>query len=146
MVNRRIRKWANERKISEQKPNNNSWKFLITLLSVSFYLMRVFGTKGYPMHKIEELIEYCEAKRDGDENGVIDSIADSRIFDANELIKEGMSITDVDEEVLKVIESRTGKWDDKQGKFIKDKSDEARARWYEPDYINNCQYKCKEVL
>lgn len=37
-------------------------------------------------------------------------------------------------ETIKEIESRTGKYDNKLKKFVKDTSDEAKAKWYKADY------------
>lgn len=37
-------------------------------------------------------------------------------------------------ETIKEISSRTGKWDDERKKFIKDTSDEAKAKWYKANY------------
>lgn len=42
------------------------------------------------------------------------------------------------QETIKEISSRTGKWNSELGKFEKDTSDEAKARWYKADYS-----KCK---
>jgi hypothetical protein len=42
------------------------------------------------------------------------------------------------DEILKEIESRTGAYDEKQGKWIKDKSPEAQAKWYKADF-SNCE-------
>jgi len=38
------------------------------------------------------------------------------------------------DEVIKVVESRIGEWNDEVGKFIKDTSPEAQAKWYVPNY------------
>jgi len=56
----------------------------------------------------------------------------------NKLVNDGYDIRLVMDEVLKVLESRTGTWSDEAGKFLKDESLEAKALWYEPDYS-----KCK---
>ena len=37
-------------------------------------------------------------------------------------------------ETIKEISSRTGAYDEKAKKWIKDSSDEARAKWYQADY------------
>lgn len=42
------------------------------------------------------------------------------------------------QETIKEISSRTGKYDDEAKKWIKDTSDEAKAKWYKADYS-----KCK---
>jgi len=43
-------------------------------------------------------------------------------------------------ETLKVVESRTGVWDEEHGKFQKDTSPKAKLGWYKPDY-NNARFK-----
>ena len=42
------------------------------------------------------------------------------------------------EEVIKHISSRIGKWDETIKKFVKDTSEEAKAKWYEHDF-NKCK-------
>ena len=113
----RLKGWSDSRGISQQIPNRN----------------------GYIANKVEELGEYADAMKLSDENEAIDAIADSMVFDATELVKMGYDIEKVLNEVLLVVESRTGVWDDYNNKFQKDKSPEAQARWYKPDYINNCK-------
>jgi len=113
----RLRAWAISRGIAKQKPDRN----------------------GFVANITEELGEYLEAFKSGDQNGKIDAIADIRVFCATELVKEGYDIEKVDNEVLCVVESRIGAWDETNNKFQKDMSNEAMANWYEPDYD-----KCKD--
>ena len=113
----RLRAWTISRGIAKQEPNRNAFCANIT----------------------EELGEYLEAFKRGDENEIIDAIADIRVFCATELVKMGYDIELVDDEVLKVIESRVGEWDEVNNKFQKDTSLEAKLNWYEPVYKN-----CKE--
>lgn len=40
------------------------------------------------------------------------------------------------EEVIKHISSRTGRWDESIKKFVKDTSEEAKAKWYEPNFAS----------
>ena len=40
------------------------------------------------------------------------------------------------EEVIKHISSRTGAWDESIKKFVKDTSEEAKAKWYEPNFAS----------
>jgi len=115
----RVEAWSGTRGITQQKPDRN----------------------GYVTNKVEELGEYAEAMKKNDVNGIIDAIADSMIFDMTELLKMGMDIELVLEEVLCVIESRTGAWSEKDKKFIKNDSPEAKLRWHIPNYIENCKAK-----
>ena len=111
-ISDRLRAWSISRGIAKQEPNRNAFVANIT----------------------EELGEYLEAFKKGNEDEVVDAIADIRVFCATELVKMGYNIDRVDEEVLQVIESRTGEWNEEMGKFIKDTSEEAKAGWYEPFY------------
>ena len=52
----------------------------------------------------------------------------------NKMITMGYNPILVMDEVLKVVESRTGAWDDTAKKFQKDMSPEAKAKWYKPNY------------
>lgn len=115
-ISNRLRAWAISRGIAKQEPNRNAFVANIT----------------------EELGEYLEAFKKGNQNEIVDAIADIRVFCATELVKMGYDIEKVDNEVLMVIESRVGVWDDVNGKFQKDESKEAIAEWYEPDYMTNC--------
>lgn len=114
----RLRAWAISRGISEQQPDRN----------------------GFVANITEELGEYLDAFKNSDEDGIVDAIADIRVFCATELVKMGYDIEMVDSEVTKVIESRIGEWDETNNKFQKDTSEEAKANWYEP-----CYRKCKEL-
>lgn len=114
----RLRAWAISRGIAMQQPDRN----------------------GFVANITEELGEYLEAFKNGDQDGKIDAIADIRVFCATELVKEGYDIEKVDNEVLLVVESRIGEWDETNNKFQKDTSEEAKANWYEP-----CYKKCKEL-
>ena len=108
----RLRAWAISRGIAKQEPNRNAFVANIT----------------------EELGEYLEAFKSGNQNEIVDAIADIRVFCATELVKMGYDIEKVDNEVLKVVESRTGEWDDINNKFQKDTSPEAKLGWHEPYY------------
>ena len=63
----RLRAWTISRGIAAQEPNRNAFCANIT----------------------EELGEYLEAFKSGNQNEVIDAIADIRVFCATELVKMG---------------------------------------------------------
>ena len=138
----RINSWSDSRGISCQAPSENDWEFVRQDLYDLHEHFSNSGVSGYVLNVIEELTEYAHAKASNDENGVIDAIADNIIFANTELLKEKYEPQLVANEVLMVVESRTGSWCDTQGKFIKDKSPDAQARWYEPNYVG----KCKRVV
>jgi hypothetical protein len=50
------------------------------------------------------------------------------------MVTMGYDPEKVMDEVIKVLESRTGEWDNANGKFQKDTSPEAQAKWYTADY------------
>ena len=131
---KRLKDWSDSRGISQQEVSVNDWSAITPVLDTIHSSLKENGVQGYVLNKIEELVEYCEAMRDGDENGAVDAIADSSVFDATELVKMGYDIDKTMNEVLMVVESRTGQWDESLGKFIKDGSPE-----YEPDYVKNCK-------
>lgn len=108
----RFKSWADSRRISEQAPDRN----------------------GFVANITEELGEYLEATKQKDFDETIDAICDIVTFSLTELTKYDVSIPRALDEVLKVIESRVGQWDDVNNKFQKDVSPEAKANWYTPNY------------
>ncbi len=113
----RLRTWAVDRGIADQQPDRN----------------------GFVANITEELGEYLEAFKKGNVNDVVDAIADIRVFCATELVKMGYDIEKVEDEVLCVIESRTGSWDATNNKFQKDMSTKATSNWHFANYKD-----CKE--
>lgn len=134
----RVIAWSDSRGISKQEPFRGSLRVSTNAIRKTHTQLQHEGVSGYVLNKLEELQEYCEAT---EENDRIDAIGDSMIYDMTEMLKEGYDISKVFNEVLIVIESRTGHWDDKLGKFVKDSSKEALARRYKPDYVKNCKQK-----
>jgi len=63
---------------------------------------------------------------------VVDALCDIKVFASGSIRKLGYDADIAMDETLKEIESRVGKQID--GKFVKDKSDEAKAKWYKADY------------
>lgn len=58
----------------------------------------------------------------------------------NEALKLGYDFYNCMLETIEEISSRTGHYDENIHKFVKDKSDEAKAKWYKPNYE---KYKIK---
>ena len=135
----RIKNWSNSRGVSNQKIPNNDWVVAYNVLAKTHVELKTANVSGYLLNKVEEAIEYAEAMRDNDENGAVDAIADSTIYDLTELVKMGYDIKLTLNEVLLIIESRTGEWCYELGKFVKDKSPKAKARWYHANYVKNCK-------
>jgi len=139
---KRLHNWSDSRGIAQQKVAQANWAMVEYELADTYDVLKDdLDVSGYVLNKMEELIEYTQAMRKGDENEVVDAIADSSVFDATELTKMGYDIELTMNEVLMVVESRKGQWDDGLGKFMKDKSPEAIEKWYEPNYIKNCKLK-----
>jgi len=62
----------------------------------------------------------------------IDALCDIRVFTVGAITKAGYDVDTAMIETIKEIESRKGSI--KNGKFVKDKSPEAQAKWYKADY------------
>ena len=135
----RLKGWSDSRGISQQKIPKQDFGLVSEVLLETHSRLHNRGISGYVLNKLEELQEYAEAMHSGYENDAVDAVADSAVYDATEMVKMGYSIEKTLAEALLVIESRTGEWDDSLGKFAKDKSPEAKAKWYTPDYITNCK-------
>lgn len=73
---------------------------------------------------------------------LLDSFADRIVFSIGAILKMGYDPEKVLEEVYKSIDSRTGEIVD--GKFIKDKSEEAKSKWYFPNF-NNAKIKEEDI-
>ncbi len=141
----RLKGWSDSRGISQQALPQQDYGLASEVLLEVHSRLQNRGVSGYILNKLEELEEYAIAMHGGHENDVIDAIADSMVFDSTELVKMGYDIEKTTDEVLKVVESRTGKWDESLGKFMKDKSPEAQARWYNPDYIARCKFNTNKT-
>ena len=109
---KRLKAWSDSRGISRQEPNRN----------------------GFNANIVEELGEFLDAAKKNDIGESVDAIADIMVFSATELVKMGYNIEKVMDQVLLEIESRTGEWDDKNKKFQKYLTDEAKALWVKADY------------
>jgi len=83
-------------------------------------------------HMKQKGIEYIEPTTDS----IIDALNDQVVFPMGEQMKLGYDPDLALAETAKEINSRIGSFSD--GKFHKDKSEEAQALWYEADYS-----KCK---
>lgn len=137
----RWKEWSDSRGITAQEVGGaNDWTEVSNDIDkLHARVIKHHNCSGYVVSKLEELAEYADGKITCDEDEIVDAIADSMTYDATELCKMGYDIEKVLNEVLKVVESRVGKWNNELGKFDKDKSPEAKANWYRPDYVNNCK-------
>jgi phosphoribosyl-ATP pyrophosphohydrolase len=111
---KRLQIWATERGLNEQISDRN----------------------GLVSNIVEELGEWLEAWKNGDEHGKIDSLADIVVFAKVEMIKLGYSPDKVLKETIKEISSREGEWSTKDNKWRKYETIEAKAKWYKASYKN----------
>ena len=72
------------------------------------------------------------------EHDYIDSLADVVVFSLTEMLKYGYKPERVLCETYNEISSRTGSYSEGEAKWVKDKSPEAKAKWYTARYE-----KCK---
>lgn len=73
-------------------------------------------------------------KTDETMNNFVDALGDIKVFATGSIRKAGYDPDLAMEEVLQEIESRTGQVIN--GKYTKDKSPEAQAKWYKADFDN----------
>ena len=90
--------------------------------------------QSYIKNIVEELGELIEADKQDDTAGVIDAMCDIIVFSVTEMVKLNINPEAALEETVKEISSRTGAWNQSKGKWVKDTTDEAKARWYTADY------------
>ena len=88
----------------------------------------------------EELDELAQGIRLNDEHEVIDALADIIVLSANHIGQMGYDLDLVMKEVVKEISSRTGAVNPATGKWEKDISPEAQAKWYKANY-STCKVK-----
>lgn len=106
---KQIVQWGAERNITQQLPDKNS----------------------FVKNIVSELGEYIDQDKPYSE---IDAICDIMVFCITELPKHNIDPELALAETFKEINSRTGAWSDKEGKWLKFKTPEAKALWYEADY------------
>ena len=84
---------------------------------------------------MEELDEFvCASLKVNNSHDLVDAMADVIVIATGTIYKLGYDADKVMDEVLKEINSRTGSFNEATGKWEKDKSPEAQARWYKADF------------
>lgn len=111
----RILKWGEERKIFPQEFNHHS--------ETSFIVEELLESTGKfdsisAREKADKISSKILKNGTGSKEEIIDAFADIIVFSTGAIIKNGYNPDKVMDEVLKEIESRTGKIID--GKFVKD--------------------------
>lgn len=114
---KRIIKWGEEKKIFQSKFNHNK--------EASFIIEELLESTGKynsisARQKSEEISEEILKNGSGTKEEIIDAFADIIVFSTGAIVKNGYDPEKVMDEVLKEIESRTGKIID--GKFVKNTS------------------------
>ena len=106
---RELENWLKERKLDEVKYNH----------------LKLIG-------QLTE--EICEGIQKPSKHESIDWRCDCIVFLINSLTQDGYDAEKCLNETLLEIKSRTGHYDESIGKFVKDTSDEAKAKWYKANY------------
>jgi len=131
-----IEKFQVDRLLDKQPFN-----FKTEVLNILEELVEMTGEESETARKIAEEIfdNYFKDKSIVNDETLIDCFTDIRVFSIGATMKLGYDPKCTLAEVAKEINSRTGKIVD--GKFIKDKSPEARAKWYKADFSKCSIYK-----
>ena len=108
--------------------------FRTEVLNILEELVEMTGEESEAARKTAEEIfdNYFKDKPVADKEELVDCFTDIRVFSIGATMKLGYEPECALAEVAKEINSRTGKIVD--GKFTKDKSPEAKAKWYKADF------------
>jgi len=141
---KRIKDWQTERMLDKQP---YEWQNEAT--NIIEELVEAKGYKVVDREKLKKMVggminnlEFSGVieKRDSfDDVDIADAFCDVIVFAVGALMKAGFEPTCALDETLKEIESRKGKI--KNGKFQKDTSLEAKAKWVKADYE-----KCRKEI
>jgi predicted HAD superfamily Cof-like phosphohydrolase len=135
-----IKKFQSDRLLDKQEHNviNEATNIIEELLEIQGYSVpkeKRYQLKIEVENMFKSLINKLELKKEN-EDGAVDGYADIVVFCVGAIMKLGYNPECVLDEVAKEINSRTGKIIN--GKFQKDTSPEAVAKWYKANYD-----KCK---
>lgn len=122
-------RFCKDRNLDKQEFN-----YKVMMLNFLEELVETTGLESSDARKVAEEIfqKYFENKLIVDKELLLDAITDIRVFAIDSTLKLGYNPECALLEVAKEINSRTGKIVD--GKFVKDKSPEAKARWYKANF------------
>jgi len=114
--------------------------FKTEVLNILEELVEMTGEESAAARRIAKDIfkNYFENKLIVDKEELVDCFADIQVFSIGSIMKLGYNPKCVLTEVGRVINSRVGRIID--GKFVKDKSPEAVAKWYEANF-SKCEVK-----
>jgi len=130
-----IEKFQKDRLLDKQL-----FDFKTEVLNILEELVEMTGEESEAARRIAKDIfkNYFENKLIVDKEELIDCFTDIRVFSIGATMKLGYDPKCVLAEVGREINSRTGRIID--GKFVKDKSPEAVAKWYKADF-SKCEVK-----
>jgi predicted HAD superfamily Cof-like phosphohydrolase len=132
----RIVEWNKERKLLDKEYNHRAEvSFIVEELVESIVNKPSEEVRPVANKLTEDLFSSLEDTKETDTKETtveekVDAFADIIVFAVGAIAKLKYNPEIIMNEVLKHIESRTGKYDEKEGKFIKDKN----VKTYEPDF------------
>jgi predicted HAD superfamily Cof-like phosphohydrolase len=128
-----IKRFQTDRLLDKQPYNHKT-----EVLHILEELVEMLGFESlYARDRAETIYQHFIYYEPVEDDKLVDAYADIIVFAIGSIMKLGYEPECVLNEVAKEINSRVGSIID--GKFIKDKSPEARAKWYKADYE-----KCKK--
>ena len=123
-----IIKFQKDRLLDKQQFN-----FETEVLHILEELVEMLGYESlYAREKAKTIYQHFRNYEPVEKEKLVDAFADIIVFSIGSIMKLGYEPRCVLNEVSKEINSRVGSIVD--GKFIKDKSPEAKSKWYKADY------------
>jgi len=118
--------------------DKQEFNFETEVLHILEELVEMIGYESlYAREKAKTVFQHFKNHEHVEEEKLVDAFADIVVFSVGSIMKLGYDPKCVLNEVSKEINSRVGSIVD--GKFVKNKSQEARAKWYKAQY-----FKCKK--
>ena len=128
----RIKKWNEERNLLNQEFNLE-----VEVLNIVEEIMEMStnlqsdDARELATEITQAIIDIPDSNGDNSEK-IVDALGDIIVYVTGAMLKLGYDPNKVMDEVLQEIESRRGEIID--GKFVKDKSPEAKAKWYKANF------------
>lgn len=130
MLNR-IVEWNKERGLDQQEVDiSNEVSFIVEELIEMTTQMKSEEARNYAQIVTNNMFSVDIMPSN---EQVADAAADIIVFATGLILKSGFNPEIVMDEVLKEIESRVGS-EDETGKWVKDRSPEAQAKWYKANF------------
>lgn len=135
MINR-IVKWNKDRLLDKQEFDLRveTINIIEELIEINYTSLKSDKARALA----NQIYGFINSSEQMDKDNVIDGLCDIVVYAIGSMYKLGYEPNECMDETLKEIETRTGSIID--GKFIKDKSREAKTKWYKADYT-----KCKRI-